>query len=68
MTVLLIERREDGGGSSKWFRLRSIKRWDENPSLSNMGEGFFNRGCIVVEKNPILDMKGLSYSMSSSFD
>ena len=33
-----------------------------------MGEGFFNRGCIVVEKNPILDMKGLSYSMSHLFD
>ncbi len=33
-----------------------------------MGEGFFNWGYIVVEKNPILDIKGLSYSMSHLFD
>ena len=33
-----------------------------------MGEGFINWRYIVVEKNPILDMKGLSYSMSSLFD
>jgi hypothetical protein len=33
-----------------------------------MGEGFINWWYIVVEKNPILDMKGLSYSMSSLFD
>ena len=33
-----------------------------------MGEGFINWGCIVVETNPILDMKGLSYSMSHLFD
>jgi len=33
-----------------------------------MGEGFFNWGYIVVDKNLILDMKGLSYSMSYLFD
>jgi hypothetical protein len=33
-----------------------------------MGGGFINWGYIVVEKNTILDMKGLSYSMSRLFD
>ena len=33
-----------------------------------MGEGFFNWRYVAVEKNPILDMKGLSYSMSHLFD
>ena len=33
-----------------------------------MGEGFINQGYIVVEKNSILDMKGLSYSMPRLFD
>ena len=27
----------------------------QNPSLSNMGEGFINWGYIVVEKNQTLD-------------
>jgi len=39
-----------------------------NPSPILLREGFFNWGYIVVEKNPILDMKGLSYSMSRLFD
>jgi len=33
-----------------------------------MGEGFINWWYILVEKDSILDMKGLSYSMSSLFD
>ena len=32
------------------------------------GRMVFYSGYIVVEKNPILDMKGLSYSMSHLFD
>ena len=39
----------------------------QNPSLSNIGEGFINWWYIIVEKNPILDMKGLLYYMSSLF-
>ena len=46
----------------------SSVREKQNPSLSNMGEGFINWGYIVVEKNSILDMKGLSYSMPRLFD
>ena len=33
-----------------------------------MGEGFINWGYIVVEKNSILDMKGLTFSMPRLFD
>jgi hypothetical protein len=33
-----------------------------------MGEGFINWWYILVENDSILDMKGLSYSMSSLFD
>ena len=33
-----------------------------------MGEGFINWGYIVVEKNSMLDMKGLSSSMPRVFD
>ena len=39
-----------------------------NPLISNVGEGFINQGYIVVEKNSILDMKGLSFSMPSLFE
>jgi hypothetical protein len=40
----------------------------KNPSLSNMGEGFNNWRFILVGKNSILDMKGLSFSIPSLFD
>jgi len=33
-----------------------------------LGEGFINQGYIVVEKNSMLDMKGLSFSMTRVFD
>ena len=33
-----------------------------------MREGFISWWYIIVEKEPILDMKRLSYSMSSLFD
>ena len=46
----------------------SSVRKKQNPSLSNMGEGFINWGYIVGKKNSMLDMKGLSFSMPRVFD
>ena len=50
-------------------RFDSLFRTDEqSPSLSNTGEGFINWGYIVVEKDSILEMKRLSFSMPRLFD
>jgi len=46
-----------------FFRIEAKK-----PSLSNMGEGFINWGYLIVEKNSILGMMGLSFSMPRLFD
>ena len=40
----------------------------QNPSLSNMGEGFINWVYIVGKKNSMLHMKGLTFSMPRLFD
>ena len=37
-------------------------------SLSNLGEGLVNCGYIVVEKDSMLDVKGLSFSMPRLLD
>ena len=54
------------------YRLRTLYKnaqpeGSKNPSLSNMGEGFNNWGFILVGKNSILDMKGLSFYMPRFF-
>ena len=41
---------------------------NENPSLSNMGEGFINWGYIVGKRNSMLHMKGLTFTMPRLFD
>ena len=35
----------------------------QNPSLSDLGEGFINWGYIVVGRGSKLDIKGLSFSL-----
>ena len=44
-----------------------VRTDEENPSLSNMGEGFNNLGYIVMEKNSIQDIKRLSFSPAPFF-
>ena len=41
---------------------------NENPSLSNMGEGFINWGYIVGKRNSMLHMKGLTFTMPRLLD